>query len=218
MAKKKKTQSTTTSFRFADKKPEILALQRPSDIAQVEQVEPVEQEPASALPESENPSAEQVETVPDNEVAKEAPSKPVTEDDAPDGRRRDAESVRSQPQPITYSRPLPKDASSSSSSRTSEDPQESERDVYRPTRGRPKPQVIPQLESATNAAGELFKSGDKIEILAPWGGTTTAEIELIYQSAAGDVWAKYKPSEAVPDAWEEWESGVCLARLLKAAP
>ena len=73
MAKKKKTQSTTTSFRFADKKPEILALQRPSEIAQVEQVEPVEQEPASALPESENPSVEQVDTVPDNEVAKEVP-------------------------------------------------------------------------------------------------------------------------------------------------
>lgn len=215
MAKKKKTQSTTTSFRFADKKPEILALQRPSETAKVEQVE---QEPASAPPESENPSAEQVDTVPDNEVAKEAPSKPVSEDNAPEGRHREAESVKSQPQPTTSSRPLPKDTSSSSSSHTSEESQESEREVYRPTRGRPKPQVIPQLESATNAAGELFKSGDKIEILAPWGGTTVAEIEMIYQSAAGDVWAKYKPSEAVPDAWQEWESGVCLARLLKAAP
>lgn len=218
MAKKKKTQSTTTNFRFADKKPEILALQRPSETAKVEQVEPVEQEQASALPESENPSAEQVDTVPDNEVAKEAPSKPVTEDNASEGRHREVESVRSQPQPITYSRPLPKDISSSSSSHTSEEPPESEREVYRPSRGRPKPQVIPQLESTTNAAGDAFKCGDKIEILAPWGGTTIAEIELIYQSASGDVWAKYKPSEAVPDTWEEWESGVCLARLLKAAP
>lgn len=214
MPKKKKTQSTTTSFRFADKKPEILALQRPSETPKVE---PVEQEPASASPEPENPSSEQVDTVPDNAVAKEAPSKPVSEDNAPEERRRETESVRSQPQPTVSIRPLPKDTSSSSS-HTSEEPQESEREVSRPTRGRPRPQVIPQLESATNAAGELFKSGDKIEIIAPWGGKTVAEIELIYQSAAGDVWAKYKPSEAVPDAWEEWESGVCLARLLKAAP
>jgi hypothetical protein len=90
-------------------------------------------------------------------------------------------------------------------------------ELSRPTRGKPRPQGLPQLESCTNVAGEAFKPGDRLEVLAPWGGKTIAEIELIYQADSGDIWAKYKPVESVPEEWGEWESGVCLSQLLKAA-
>ena len=88
-------------------------------------------------------------------------------------------------------------------------------ELSRPIRSKPKPQVIPQLESCTNVAGEVFKPGDRISVLAPWGGKTIAEIELIYKAESGNVWAKYKRAEPGPNEWVEWENGVCRCQLLK---
>lgn len=75
-----------------------------------------------------------------------------------------------------------------------------------------KPKKLPQLDSTSNEAGEVFVPGDKIMVSAPWGGTAAAEIVMFYR--ADGVWAKYKPLE-VREGWP-WESG-CLraSRLTK---
>ncbi len=73
-----------------------------------------------------------------------------------------------------------------------------------------KPKKLPQLDSATNKVSQVFVTGDKIMVSAPWGGTAAAEIVMFYQ--ADGVWAKYKPLE-VREGWT-WESGCLRASRL----
>ena len=85
----------------------------------------------------------------------------------------------------------------------------------KPQRAEVKP--LKTLQSATNATGEVFQPGDKIQLTAPWGNKAIAEITIIYQSDSGKVWAHYLPSEPVPPNWS-WLGGCALAELLVGAP
>jgi hypothetical protein len=84
----------------------------------------------------------------------------------------------------------------------------------KPQRAEVKP--LKTLQSATNATGEVFQPGDKIQLLAPWGNKAIAEITIIYQSDSGKVWVHYLPSEPVPPNWT-WLGGCTLAELLVSA-
>lgn len=85
----------------------------------------------------------------------------------------------------------------------------------RPQRIEVKPIQI--LESATNEAGDVFQSGDKIIARSPWGAMATAEITTIYADNNGDAWAQYVPSiPSIPPDWS-WLGGCArAARLVKA--
>jgi hypothetical protein len=178
MAKKKKAASNPTTLRFADKKPEVLAVQRP---AQKPETTPVEVTEATDDPVSSSPQQEK----PNIDVASEG-NEPQSE----------SEEVA-----IT-------DREQSSENQAEEQPA----DDYKPKK-KPKYQPLPQLESATNVKGEVFKPGDRISVSAPWGGRSLAEIELFYQADSGEVWAQYKPVESIPEKWT-WLGGVIRAELL----
>ncbi len=84
----------------------------------------------------------------------------------------------------------------------------------RPQRKEIKP--VKTLESTTNATEEVFQSGDKILVNAPWGGKAIAEITLIYQDESNNAWAHYLPVEAVPSNWS-WFGGCTRSSLLVKA-
>lgn len=81
----------------------------------------------------------------------------------------------------------------------------------RPQRYEVKP--LKTLQSSTNAAGESFKLGDKIQLTAPWGKKAIAEISLIYQDESANVWVHYVPIEEVPHNWS-WLGGCSRAERL----
>jgi len=178
MAKKKKAVSNPTTLRFADKKPEVLAVQRPAPKSETTPVEVTKatDDPVSSLPQQENSNINV-----------------VTEGNEPQ-----SESVEAD---LT-------DHEQSSENQAEEQPA----DDYKPKK-KPKYQPLPQLESATNAKGEVFKPGNRISVSAPWGGRSLAEIELFYQADSGEVWAQYKPVESIPEKWT-WFGGVIRAELL----
>lgn len=72
---------------------------------------------------------------------------------------------------------------------------------------------IKTLESAFNAADEVFQAGDKIVVKAPWGGKAIAEIALLYQDDGGTAWAQYLPLESIPPNWS-WLGGCTRTSLL----
>jgi hypothetical protein len=76
--------------------------------------------------------------------------------------------------------------------------------------------VPSQIESATNAAGEVFTTHELIVVTAPWGKQAIAQIEKFYPSPTG-IWARYKPLlDELPAGWN-WGGGVCRAELLVRA-
>jgi hypothetical protein len=88
----------------------------------------------------------------------------------------------------------------------------------RPEKPRPKSQEykpLQILDTATNQAGEVFNSGDKIRVTSPWGRKAIAEITGFYQDAGGNSWAQYTSNESLP-GWT-WEGGCILAALLVKA-
>ena len=178
---KKKAVSNQATLRFADKKPEVLAVQRPAQESETTPVEVIEttDDPVSSSPQQENPNID---------VASEtnAPQSESVEADLTDHEQSSENQAEEQPA-----------------------------DDYKPKK-KPKYQPLPQLESATNAKGEVFKPGNRISVSAPWGGRSLAEIELFYQADSGEVWAQYKPVESIPEKWT-WLGGVIRAELLSTS-
>lgn len=80
----------------------------------------------------------------------------------------------------------------------------------RPERPEVKPLI--ELSQVTSSSGEVFKTGDKIAVRAPWGGGAIAQIASLYQDSTGCDWASYIPSESRPD-WS-WDRGCIRAALL----
>lgn len=69
------------------------------------------------------------------------------------------------------------------------------------------------IETVNNAGNEVFSTGDKILVTAPWGEKAIAQITSIYQSPSG-TWAQYKPAvDELPTGWS-WFGGVCRAESL----
>lgn len=84
----------------------------------------------------------------------------------------------------------------------------------KPQRAEVKP--LKTLQSVTNTAGETFKPGDKIQLMAPWGKRAIAEITMIYQDNSDNAWAQYLPVEAIPPNWT-WVGGCTRVERLVAA-
>lgn len=84
----------------------------------------------------------------------------------------------------------------------------------RPQRYEPKP--LQTLETATNATGESFKLGDKIQLVAPWGKKAIAEVSLIYQDESQNIWVQYFPVEEIPPNWS-WLGGCTRAERVVCA-
>jgi len=70
------------------------------------------------------------------------------------------------------------------------------------------------LESVTNAAGEVFKAEDRIQVEAPWRDSAVAEIVTLYQDLSGGDWASYLPIEPSPPTNWSWLGGCTRASLL----
>ena len=70
------------------------------------------------------------------------------------------------------------------------------------------------LESVTNAAGEVFETGDRIQVEAPWGDSAVAEIVTLYQDLSSGDWASYIPFETSPPNNWSWLGGCSRASLL----
>lgn len=69
-------------------------------------------------------------------------------------------------------------------------------------------------DSAINAMGERFVTGDKIVVTAPWGGKAIATITSIYHGTGG-TWVKYTPLVSeYPVGWN-WSNGVRRAEQLE---
>jgi hypothetical protein len=78
--------------------------------------------------------------------------------------------------------------------------------------------TLQTLSEATNAKSEVFQTGDKILVRAPWGATAVAEIVTLYQDNNGEAWAHYLPTESIPPNWS-WLSGcIRVPLLIKADP
>ena len=81
------------------------------------------------------------------------------------------------------------------------------------TQPRPKPKSkqpkyqVEKLETATNSQGEVFKTGDLIQVKDLKGNPTTAKIEYFYAEARG-MMAVYSPAEDQESGWE-WSQGCC---------
>lgn len=89
-----------------------------------------------------------------------------------------------------------------------EAPTENRQFDRKPHRYEAKP--LQTLETATNAAGESFTLGDKIELFAPWGKKAIAEVSLIYQDESQNIWVQYFPIEEIPPNWS-WLGGCTRA-------
>ncbi len=76
-----------------------------------------------------------------------------------------------------------------------------------------KPKLKESIKQANNANGEVFNSGDKILISAPWSSMVEAEITGFYKSPEGSIWATFIPQTSLPN-WN-WEKGCIRAELLK---
>lgn len=132
------------------------------------------------------------------EVVKIEPQKPVEEEPVA------SEAVETPAPPPVAAEVEPK----------TEAPAENRQFDRRPQRYEPKP--LQTLETATNAAGESFKPGDKIQLFAPWGKKAIAEVSLIYQDESQNVWVQYIPVEEIPPNWS-WLGGCTRAERLVCA-
>lgn len=126
------------------------------------------------------------------EVVKVEPQKPVEEEPVA------VEAVETPVPPVVAAEPEAK----------AEAPKENRQFDRRPQRYEPKP--LQTLETASNAAGEDFKLGDKIQLFAPWGKKAIAEVSLIYQDESQNVWVQYFPVEEIPANWS-WLGGCTRA-------
>ncbi|MGC1396866.1 MAG: hypothetical protein WA828_21605 [Coleofasciculaceae cyanobacterium] len=150
-------------------------------------------EPEKVEPEKVEPAkAEQAKL----EVVKVEPQKPVEEPVA-------AEAVETPVPPVVAAEP-----------EATEAPKENRQFDRRPQRYEPKP--LQTLETASNASGEDFKLGDKIQLFAPWGKKAIAEVSLIYQDESQNVWVQYFPVEEIPANWS-WLGGCTRAERVVCA-
>jgi len=157
-------------------------------------------EPAKVEPEKVEPAkVEVVKVEPAKvEVVKVEPQKPVEEEPVA------SEAVETPVPPAVAAEPEAKaDAAA-----------ENQQFDRRPHRYEPKP--LQTLETATNAAGESFKLGDKIQLFAPWGQKAIAEVSLIYQDESQNVWVQYFPIEEIPPNWT-WLGGCTRAERVVCA-
>ena len=81
----------------------------------------------------------------------------------------------------------------------------------------PKPKSKPKfelekLETATSSLGEVFSSGDLIQVKDLKGNPTTAKIKYFYAEPRG-MMAVYVPAEEQEAGWE-WTQGCCLVDTL----
>ena len=84
----------------------------------------------------------------------------------------------------------------------------------------PKPKSKPKyevekLETATSSLGEVFSSGDLIQVKDLRNLPTTAKIKYFYAEPRG-MMAVYVPAEEQESGWG-WEQGCCLVATLVAA-
>lgn len=131
------------------------------------------------------------------EVVKVEPKKPVEEEPVA------AEAVEKPVPPVVAAEP-----------EATEAPKENRQFDRRPQRYEPKP--LQTLETASNAVGEDFKLGDKIQLFAPWGKKAIAEVSLIYQDESQNVWVQYFPVEEIPANWS-WLGGCTRAERVVCA-
>lgn len=130
------------------------------------------------------------------------------------------EVVKVEPQKPVEEKPLASEAVETPVPPAAEEPEatkaptESRQFDRRPQRYEPKP--LQTLETATNAAGENFKLGDKIQLFAPWGKKAIAEVSLIYQDESQNVWVQYFPVEEIPPNWS-WLGGCTRAERVVCA-
>ena len=71
---------------------------------------------------------------------------------------------------------------------------------------------LEKLETATSSIGEVFSSGDLIQVKDLKGNPTTAKIEYFYAEPRG-MMAVYVPAEEQEAGWV-WEQGCCLVDTL----
>ncbi len=149
------------------------------------------------------------------ELVKVEPQKPVEEEPAK------VEIVKVEPQKPVEEEPIAADAVETVPPAGAPEPQpeaeapvESRQFDRRPHRYEPKP--LQTMETATNASGLSFKLGDKIELFAPWGKKSRAEVSLIYQDESHNVWVQYFPIEEIPANWS-WLGGCTRAERIVLA-
>lgn len=87
----------------------------------------------------------------------------------------------------------------------------------RPSRApKPKPKKLPELTEATNATGDVFNVGDRIQVRAPWGIWAEAEIDKFYQVNSTEAVAHFVP-KTERSGWN-WFGGCINTELLQKYP